>query len=86
MSVNFNSSPSVYTMYKGIRAAEQNKCCTFKGTEGKIMATTTVAGTIIGGMAGGGIGLIPGAAGGYLVGFAVVAVKKSIEEGRCVIL
>ncbi|NGX61701.1 MAG: hypothetical protein K940chlam9_01190 [Chlamydiae bacterium] len=50
-----------------------------------ILTVSTVAGTVIGAIAGPEGSLI-GAPTGLAIGMAICAVKKSIEEHRCVIL
>ncbi|NGX61522.1 MAG: hypothetical protein K940chlam9_01008 [Chlamydiae bacterium] len=54
-------------------------------TQATILTVSTVVGAGIGAAAGG-VGSLIGAPTGLAVGVAICAVKKSIEEHRCVIL
>lgn len=70
---------------EGAAAARELGCCSCEG-DCAIVSTFAIIGGVAAGIPTGGAAAVPGAAGGALIGVAIVAVKKSIEQGRCVIL
>lgn len=70
---------------EGMVAARQVGCGSCEG-DCAIVTTCAIIGGVAAGIPTGGAAAVPGVAGGALIGAAIVAVKKSIEQGRCVIL
>jgi hypothetical protein len=61
----------------GVNCSTDNKCC--------VVASCTIAGTVIGACAGVGAGALVGAGVGFGVGVSAAIIIKSVEANRCVI-